>query len=238
VDVSEPILELSGIDAGYGRIQVLRDVDLQVPRGAVVALLGPNGAGKSTTLKVASGQLQPTAGCVHLAGVHVNGASPDVLARQGLCTIPEGRSVFPNLTVRENLRLSAYAAQRSEAEIEEVAYDRFPRLADRRALLAGRLSGGEQQMLTMARALASDPAVLLLDELSMGLAPLIVAELYDVVGQLAADGLSVLVVEQFARTALAIADYAVVMVNGRVTAVGEPQDVEDQISAAYLGGAA
>lgn len=236
--MSEPILELSGIDAGYGRIQILRGVDLQLPRGAVVALLGPNGAGKSTTLKVASGQLSPTAGCVHVGGVHVNGATPDVLARQGLCTIPEGRSVFPNLTVRENLRLSAYAADRTEAEIAEVAYDRFPRLAERREQLAGRLSGGEQQMLTMARALASDPAVLLLDELSMGLAPLIVAELYDVVAQLAADGLSVLVVEQFARTALAVADYAVVMVNGRVTAVGEPQDVEDQISAAYLGGAA
>jgi branched-chain amino acid transport system ATP-binding protein len=236
--VNDPILELRGVDAAYGRIQVLRGVDLRVPRGAVVALLGPNGAGKSTTLKVASGQLVPTAGCVHLAGVHVNGADPDELSRRGQCTIPEGRGIFPNLTVRENLHLSAYAGQRSEREIEEVAYERFPRLGERRAQLAGHLSGGEQQMLAMSRALTSDPALLLLDELSMGLAPLIVEELYEVVGQLAREGLSVLVVEQFARTALAVADYGVVMVNGRVTAVGEPGDLEEQLSAAYLGGAA
>jgi branched-chain amino acid transport system ATP-binding protein len=236
--VNEPILELRGVDAAYGRIQVLRGVDLQVPKGSVVALLGPNGAGKSTTLKVASGQLVPTAGCVHVGGVHVNGAAPDELARRGMCIIPEGRGVFPNLTVRENLQLTAYAGQHSEREIEEIAFDRFPRLGERRAQLAGHLSGGEQQMLAMSRALASDPALLLLDELSMGLAPLIVEELYEVVGQLAREGLSVLVVEQFARTALAVADYGVVMVNGRVTAVGEPADLEDQLSAAYLGGAA
>jgi branched-chain amino acid transport system ATP-binding protein len=236
--MNEPILELRGVDAAYGRIQVLRGVDLQVPRGSVVALLGPNGAGKSTTLKVASGQLAPTAGCVHVGGVHVNGAAPDELARRGMCIVPEGRGVFPNLTVRENLQLTAYAGQHSEREIEQIAYERFPRLGERRAQLAGHLSGGEQQMLAMSRALASDPALLLLDELSMGLAPLIVEELYEVVGQLASDGLSVLVVEQFARTALAVADYGVVMVNGRVTAVGEPADLEDQLSAAYLGGAA
>jgi branched-chain amino acid transport system ATP-binding protein len=236
--MNEPILELRGVDAAYGRIQVLRGVDLQVPRGSVVALLGPNGAGKSTTLKVASGQLAPTAGCVHVGGVHVNGAAPDELARRGMCIVPEGRGVFPNLTVRENLQLTAYAGQHSEREIEQIAYERFPRLGERRAQLAGHLSGGEQQMLAMSRALASDPALLLLDELSMGLAPLIVEELYEVVGQLASEGLSVLVVEQFARTALAVADYGVVMVNGRVTAVGEPADLEDQLSAAYLGGAA
>jgi branched-chain amino acid transport system ATP-binding protein len=236
--MNEPILDLRGVDAAYGRIQVLRGVDLQVPKGSVVALLGPNGAGKSTTLKVASGQLVPTAGCVHVGGVHVNGAAPDELARRGMCIIPEGRGVFPNLTVRENLQLTAYAGQHSEREIEQIAFDRFPRLGERRTQLAGHLSGGEQQMLAMSRALASDPALLLLDELSMGLAPLIVEELYEVVGQLAREGLSVLVVEQFARTALAVADYGVVMVNGRVTAVGEPADLEDQLSAAYLGGAA
>jgi branched-chain amino acid transport system ATP-binding protein len=236
--VSNPILELRGIDASYGRIQVLRGVDLTVPTGAVVALLGPNGAGKSTTLKVASGLLQPDAGHIHLAGTHVNGASPDELSRKGLCTVPEGRSIFPNLTVRENLALSAFACERSERDLRDVTYQRFPRLEERAEQLAGRLSGGEQQMLAMARALATDPALLLLDELSMGLAPLIVEELYGVVGQLAAGGMSVLLVEQFARTAMSVADYALVMTGGRVVAVGQPQDVEQELSAAYLGGAA
>ena len=236
--MSDPILELTDIHAGYGRIEVLRGISLQVPQGSVVALLGPNGAGKTTTLKVASGQLEPTSGHVHIGGRHVNGATPDALARAGMCSVPEGRGIFPNLTVEENLRLAAYGGRVGEAEIRERSFDRFPRLAERRTQPAGKLSGGEQQMLAMSRALATDPALLLLDELSMGLAPLIVEELYEVVGQIAAEGVSVLVIEQFARTALAVADYGVVMVNGRITAVGEPADLEDEISAAYLGGAA
>jgi branched-chain amino acid transport system ATP-binding protein len=234
-----PALELVGVTAAYGRIQVLHSVSLTVPRGSVVALLGPNGAGKSTTLKVASGQLRPTSGHVHVSGHHLDGTEPaDALVRAGLCTVPEGRGIFPNLTVTENLRLVTYAGGRGESEIRQASFARFPRLAQRRTQLAGRLSGGEQQMLAMARALASGPALLLLDELSMGLAPLVVAELYEVVAQLAADGISVLVVEQFASTALAVADYAVVMVRGRVVAVGEPADLRDELSSAYLGGAA
>jgi branched-chain amino acid transport system ATP-binding protein len=236
--VAPPALELVGVKAAYGRIEVLHGVDLVVPRGSVVALLGPNGAGKTTTLRVASGQMTPTSGHVHLSGHHLNGAAPDRLARAGLCTVPEGRGIFPNLSIDENLRLFAYTATVSENDIRERTFRQFPRLEERRTQLAGRLSGGEQQMLAMARALATDPAVLLLDELSMGLAPLIVEQLYELVGQIAATGVSVLVVEQFARRALAVADYAVVMVGGRVTAVGEPADVEAELSAAYLGGAA
>src|SRR5207248_4670374 len=144
---------------------------------------------------------------------------------------------FPNLTVRENLSMVTYAGG-SLSDVEDIAYTRFPRLGERRSQLAGTMSGGEQQMLAMARALSTDPALLLLDELSMGLAPLIVEELYEVVGQLAREGVSVLLVEQFARTALAVAEYAAVMVHGRITAVGQPQDVEAELSAAYLGGAA
>lgn len=233
-----PALEVIGLKAAYGRIQVLHGVDFAVPRGAVVALLGPNGAGKSTTLKCISGQLDPTDGHVHVAGHHLNGTPSDRLARAGLCTIPEGRGIFPNLSVDENLRLFAFTTKRPDSEIRDKTFTQFPRLAERHTQLAGRLSGGEQQMLAMARALATDPAVLMLDELSMGLAPKIVGELYELVTEIAEAGVSVLVVEQFARRALAVAQYAVVMVGGRVTAIGEPADIQDELSAAYLGGAA
>ena len=232
--MADPVLELVGIRAGYGRIEVLQGVDLVVPPASVVALLGPNGAGKTTTLKVVSGQIVPNAGCVHVTGRHVNGASPDALARAGVCTIPEGRGVFPNLTVRENLEMATFRGP-SLGDIEETAYSRFPRLAQKRTQLAGTMSGGEQQMLALSRALATDPALLLLDELSMGLAPIIVSELYDAVGQVAASGVSILVVEQFARTVLGVADYAALMLNGRVVQVGEPADIEDELTAAYLG---
>ena len=228
------VLELRDVRAAYGRIEVLHGVDLIVPAACVVALLGPNGAGKSTTLAVVSGRLAPTGGCVHIAGRHVNGARPDALARIGVCTVPEGRGVFPNLTVAENLWMATYAGVGRD-DVEEQAYARFPVLRSRRRQAAGSLSGGEQQMLALARALGTRPALLLLDELSMGLAPKVVAELYEAVAGVAATGVSVLVVEQFARVALGVADYAALLGNGRVTAVGQPADVEEQLSAAYLG---
>ncbi|MGK2950434.1 MAG: ABC transporter ATP-binding protein [Acidimicrobiales bacterium] len=236
-EVAEPapaVLELRDVRAAYGRIEVLHGVDLVVPRGAVVALLGPNGGGKTTTLKVASGQIVPTAGCVHLAGRHINGAAPDALARIGVCTIPEGRGVFPNLTVRENLRMVTFGGV-EQAEVEERAFAQFPRLGERRHQLAGTMSGGEQQMLAMARGLAVNPRLLFLDELSMGLAPLIVGELYEVVAAIAESGVSILVVEQFARTVLGVADYAAIMLHGRITSVGQPEDIAPELEAAYLG---
>jgi len=238
VSTAVPALEVRELTAAYGRIQVLHGVSFSVPKGSVVAMLGPNGAGKSTTLRCLSGQMQPTGGHVHVGGFHLTDTSSDALARAGLCTIPEGRGVFPNLTVAENVSLFCYAARASEKEVRERTYAQFPRLGERRNQLAGRLSGGEQQMLAMARALSTDPGILLLDELSMGLAPKIVEELYDLVGQIARTGVSVLVVEQFARRALAVAQYGVVMVGGRVVAMGEPADITDDLSAAYLGGAA
>jgi branched-chain amino acid transport system ATP-binding protein len=231
-------LDVIDLTAGYGRIQVLHGVSFSVPVGSVVALLGPNGAGKTTTLNCIAGVLDPTGGHVHIGGHHLNGAAPDRLARAGLCTIPEGRGIFPNLTVQENIDLFAFAAKATPKEIEERSFTQFPRLAERRGQLAGKLSGGEQQMLAMARALSSDPALLLLDELSMGLAPKIVADLYELVGEIGRSGVSVLVVEQFARRALAVAQLGIVMVQGRVTAIGEPADIEGELSAAYLGGAA
>jgi branched-chain amino acid transport system ATP-binding protein len=235
--MTTPILELRDVHAAYGRIEVLRGVELSVPKGAVMALLGPNGAGKSTLVKVISGQKQPTSGDVHLAGVNVRGAGSEQLARRGLCTVPEGRSVFPNLSVEDNLRLMSYAGVSAEAVLE-TAFTYFPRLLERRSQLAGTMSGGEQQMLAMSRALACEPALLLLDELSMGLAPRIVADLYDKVAEIAATGVSILCIEQFARTALRVADYAAVMVGGRVVASGEPAEILDHMSDVVLGGAA
>jgi branched-chain amino acid transport system ATP-binding protein len=229
------ILSLSNIKAAYGEIEVLHGVNLEVAEGQVVALLGPNGAGKSTTVKVCAGLLKPTAGEMRIAGNDVTGASSDQLARLGLCTIPEGRGVFPNLTVKENLWMATQMGA-SLSHVEEVAFSRFPRLADRRNQLAGTMSGGEQQMLAMSRALATDPAVLLLDELSMGLAPLIVGQLYDIVKQVAESGVSILVVEQFATAVLGIADIAAIMLHGEISRIGTPSEIEAELSSAYLGG--
>ena len=230
-----PILELVDVRAGYGSIEVLHGVSLKVRRGEVVALLGPNGGGKSTTLKVLAGLIDPMSGDVRLAGRSVVKVGADKLARLGLCTIPEGKGIFPNLTVRENLMMATHTGS-TLGEIEGIAYSRFPRLGERRSQLAGSMSGGEQQMLAMARALATDPAVLVLDELSMGLAPIIVGSLYDIVGQVAQTGVSVLVVEQFARTVLGIADSAAIMLSGRITRVGPPAELAEELSSAYLGG--
>jgi len=231
---TKPVLELIGVRASYGRIEVLHGVDLLVPPKSVVALLGPNGAGKSTTLRVAAGQHEPTHGCVHVMGKHVNGADPDALSRAGVCTIPEGRGVFANLTVEENLQMMTYCGVSFDTARAR-AFERFPRLEERRNQLAGTMSGGEQQMLAMARALGTDPALLLLDEISMGLAPLIVQELYEHVKRIAEDGVSILLTEQYAATALQVADYAAIMTQGKVRAIGEPADIADELSGVYLG---
>jgi branched-chain amino acid transport system ATP-binding protein len=234
MDAVETMLELHDLRAAYDNIQVLHGIELTVPVGSVVALLGPNGAGKSTTLRVAAGLHAPSSGDILIAGRRVNGAHADDLARAGMCLIPEGKGIFPNLSVRENLRMATYTGV-SLGDIEQVAYQRFPRLRERRRQTAGTLSGGEQQMLAMARGLATSPALLLLDELSMGLAPIIVEELYEIVAQVASEGVSILVVEQFARTVLGVADYAAIMVHGRVVSVGKPEQLEGELSAAYLG---
>jgi branched-chain amino acid transport system ATP-binding protein len=185
-DAPRPPAPLSLLDvrAGYGRIEVLHGVDVEVPRGAIAALLGPNGAGKTTTLSVMSGLLAPTSGCRHVHGRHVNHATADELARLGICHVREGRSVFPNLSVADNLTVAASCGTPVE-RVVEVAFTLFPRLKERRTQLAGTLSGGEKQMLALARGLGTDPAVLLVDELSMGLAPIIVGELYEAVAAIA-----------------------------------------------------
>lgn len=233
--VEAPILELVNVHANYGSIEVLHGVNIAVNRGEVVALLGPNGAGKSTTLKIASGLMRPTRGSVRITGHDVTGVPASELARVGLCTIPEGRGIFPNLTVFENLQM-AVNGQLNIATIEDRVYTRFPILKERRTQMAGTLSGGQQQMLSLARGLATNPVILMLDEMSMGLAPMVVADLYEQVQAIAADGVSVLVVEQFARTVLGIADTAIVMAHGQVRFSGNAREVnEETLSNAYLG---
>ncbi len=231
-----PALEFHGIRAGYGEIEVLHGVDLTLPAGTVFALLGPNGAGKTTTLKAVSGRLPiRKGGTVVLQGVDITKRSAERRSRAGLCTIPEGRGVFPNLSVSENLQMWTFRGGVRRKDVEEQAFARFPILSQRRNQLAGTLSGGEQQMLAMSRALSTNPKVLLLDEISMGLAPLIVAELYEVVAGLAATGLSILVVEQSVRTALSVADRAAVMAHGRIVLTGTPDEVRSSVFDVYLG---
>jgi branched-chain amino acid transport system ATP-binding protein len=231
---ADPILVLRGVRAGYAGIEAVSGVDLTVPTGGIFAILGPNGAGKSTLLAVAS-RLHPLVeGDVEYAGANVNRASADKLARRGVCLIPEGRSVFPSLTVKENLRLVTHIGV-SFGDIEERVYTAFPRLAERRKQLAGTLSGGEQQMLALARATATEPRLLMIDELSMGLAPLIVLQLYELVAQLAESGITVVVVEQFAHTILDVAKDAVIMSSGRIAHQGSPKELEARLADAYLG---
>ncbi len=232
----ELAIELTGVSAGYGGIDVLHDLNLKVRRGEVCAVLGPNGAGKSTTLKVVSGQIQPTVGTAAIRGQEIGKLSTDQLVRNGLCVVPEGRGVFPNLTVLENLKMASFAGA-SYSEILESSFARFPKLGARRRQLAGTLSGGEQQMLAIARALSVKPDILLVDELSMGLAPLIVEELYEVIGQIASEGITLLVVEQFAHEVLKVSDVAALLINGRITRYGEPAMIGEILSSAYLSGA-
>ncbi len=229
-----PSIAVEGVRAAYGRIEVLHGVDLRVAPGSVFALLGPNGAGKSTLLKVMSGRLRPTDGRVLIGEEPIGRRSPERLARDGVCAIPEGRGIFPNLTVRENLRIWTYRGGIGASEVEERTFAAFPRLKERRRQMAGTLSGGEQQMLAISRALVTRPRVLLLDELSMGLAPLVVQELYELVAQLAGQGLTIVLVEQFVTTALRVADRAAIMTHGRIEREGEPKEMAEAALGAYL----
>jgi len=232
--MSKPLLELVEVSAGYGRIPVLHGVNLALHPGDIYALLGPNGGGKSTTLKVCCRQIEISTGIFKVAGQSMEGIAPESLSKVGLCTIPEGKGIFPNLSVQENLVMMTHAGVELE-EIETSTFKRFPQLATRRKQLAGTLSGGEQQMLAMSRALGTSPRILLLDELSMGLAPIIVKDLYQIVRQIAEEGIAVLVVEQFARTVLGVSNKAGIMVNGKIVREGDPNELEEELSAAYLG---
>ena len=229
-------LEMQGIYARYGDMPALFGVDIAVPTGSVAALLGPNGAGKTTLLRVAMGILAPTAGRIRFHGEDVTRSGVRPLARRGLCMIPEGRGIFPTLTVRDNVVLHTHLKGRAATEqILHQTFDRFPILGNRCNQVAGTLSGGEQQMLALSRALTTEPSVVLLDEISMGLAPLVIENLFDVVRQLANEGKTILLVEQLVQNALALSDYVYVLQQGRIRAVGEPGDVREIIVDSYLG---
>ncbi len=234
-----PLVECKGLDVAYGPVQVLFGVDFDVNEGEIVALLGTNGAGKSTLLKAVSGLLTASAGKVFLDGHDITGADAEAVTRAGVSLMPGGKGIFPTVSVDEHLRHAAWTFRKDTARIAAAraeVLELFPILAERHAQPAGYLSGGEQQMLALARALASDPAVLVLDELSMGLAPIIVEQLYEQVAALSRTGVSILVVEQFAGVVLGVADRAAIMLQGTIADVGTPAAIESKLSSAYLGG--
>jgi branched-chain amino acid transport system ATP-binding protein len=227
-------LQLGGVSAGYGRTTILRGVDLTVAEGAVVALLGPNGAGKTTLLNVASGLLPATAGTVAVGDEDVTGLPPHQRTRRGICHVPEGRGVFANLTVRENLALQV-PAWLEDGSIEP-ALEAFPVLRERLSQLAGTMSGGQQQMLALSRCFVSRPKVVLLDEVSMGLAPRIIDEIFAALRLLAGQGVALLLVEQYVSRALAIADTVYLLNRGEVGFTGPPSELdEDDLMRRYVG---
>ena len=237
--MGRPLLTVHELEAYYGRVCALHSVSLEVAEGSVAALLGANGAGKTTTLRVISGLLRPTRGLVEFDGKRIDGFSPDRLVRAGIVQVPEGRQIFADLTVRENLLLGGYARRDGGSARQESqrVFDYFPRLGERLQQRAGTLSGGEQQMLAIGRALMARPRLLLLDEPSLGLAPLLVKEIFRVIGDIRAAGTTVLLVEQNAHMALRIADHAYLLETGRVI-LGDRSAAlrqREEVQRAYVG---
>jgi len=236
--MSAPMLELKGLSVAYGGIQAVKQLDLTLNQGELVSLIGANGAGKSTTLKAICGLLKPKTGEVRYQGQAVHAQGPWELVAQGLVMVPEGRGIFARMSIDENLRMGAYLRRDAEIEADiEAVYKRFPRLKERHRQLAGTLSGGEQQMLAMGRALLARPKLLLLDEPTMGLAPIIVDQIFEVVRDVHAQGVTVLLVEQNAQRALQMADRAYVLESGELALSGPAAELlqDPRVQAAYLG---
>ncbi|MDY7547969.1 ABC transporter ATP-binding protein [Glaciimonas sp. Gout2] len=238
------MLSISNLHAAYGKVEVLHGISLEVPKGKVVTLVGSNGAGKTTTMRAISGMLKPRMGTITLGGKDVTGLDSHKIARAGLAHSPEGRRVFATMSVTDNLLLGAFprfTKARPRGDIAhdlEKALELFPRLKERQTQLAGTLSGGEQQMLAMARAVMLNPEVILLDEPSMGLAPILVEEVFRIIMRLKEQGITMLLVEQFAAAALNVADYGYVLENGRISVHGPAEKLRNDpaVQAAYLGG--
>lgn len=238
------MLTINNLHAAYGKVEVLHGISLEVPKGKLVTLIGSNGAGKTTTMRAISGMLKPKSGSVTLGGKDVTGLDSHRIARAGLAHSPEGRRVFASMSVTDNLLLGAFprfTRARLKGDIKadlDKAMELFPRLKERRDQLAGTLSGGEQQMLAMARAVMLNPEVILLDEPSMGLAPILVEEVFRIITRLKAEGVTMLLVEQFAAAALNVADYGYVLENGSISVHGPAESLktDPKVIAAYLGG--
>lgn len=238
------MLSISNLQAAYGKVEVLHGISLEVPKGKLVTLIGSNGAGKTTTMRAISGMLKPKGGKVTLDGKDITGVDSHRIARAGLAHSPEGRRVFASMTVLDNLLLGAFprfTRARPKGDIKhdlDKALELFPRLKERQTQLAGTLSGGEQQMLAMARAVMLNPEVILLDEPSMGLAPILVEEVFRIIQRLKAEGVTMLLVEQFAAAALNVADYGYVLENGSISVHGPAESLktDPKVIAAYLGG--
>ena len=238
------MLKIENLHAAYGKVEVLHGISLEVPKGKVVTLIGSNGAGKTTTMRAISGMIKPKGGTVTLSGQDITGLESHKIARAGLAHSPEGRRVFATMSVTDNLILGAFprfTRSRPRGDVNrdlEKALELFPRLKERQHQLAGTLSGGEQQMLAMARAVMLNPDVILLDEPSMGLAPILVEEVFRIILRLKEQGITMLLVEQFAAAALNVADYGYVMENGRISVHGPAEKLKHDpaVQAAYLGG--
>lgn len=234
------MLTINNINVYYGAIHALKGISVEVKEGQIVTLIGANGAGKSTTLRTVSGLLRPKTGEILFEGKNIAAMPAQDIVKQGLSQVPEGRRVFANMSVLENLELGAYTRSDSAGIAEDMdkVFKRFPRLFERKTQLAGTLSGGEQQMLAMGRALMSRPRLLLLDEPSMGLAPLLVKEIFSIIKEINLTGTTILLVEQNAHMALSIANYAYVLETGRITIEGSAQELaqSEEIRKAYLGG--
>ena len=238
------MLSIKNLEAGYGKVKVLHGISIEVPKSQVITLIGSNGAGKTTTMRAITGMIKPTAGEISLDGKQIDGFDSHRIAKLGLAHSPEGRRVFSTMSVTDNLLLGAFPRltySRPKGDVKgdlERAMDLFPRLKERRNQLAGTLSGGEQQMLAMARAIMLNPEVILLDEPSMGLAPILVDEVFKIIANLKSQGITMLLVEQFAAAALNVADYGYVLENGHITAHGPAEKLKNDpaVKAAYLGG--
>ncbi|HOG01204.1 MAG TPA: ABC transporter ATP-binding protein [Clostridia bacterium] len=232
------LLQVDSIEVFYGRIRAVKGVSFEVREGEIVSLIGANGAGKSTILKTVSGLIRPKTGKIEFLGQDITKAEPHAIVRRGIAHVPEGRRVFARMSVMENIEMGAYVHGKAAEEELENAFARFPRLRERRRQLAGTLSGGEQQMLAMARALMSKPALMMMDEPSMGLSPILVEQIFDIISELRAAGTTILLVEQNANKALRITDRTYVLETGRVTLSGESRTLleSDEVKRAYLGG--
>ena len=235
--MSEPILKIEDLQVNYGGIEAVKGISFEVQEGQIVTLIGSNGAGKSSTLRTISGLVKPSGGKIMFAGEDITGKDPTQIVTQGVTLVPEGRRIFPDMTVLENLKIGAYLRKDDLSADIEWVYSLFPRLKERSWQAGGTLSGGEQQMLAVGRALMSKPRILLLDEPSMGLSPLFVGEIFKIIEEVSKAGTTVLLVEQNAKKALSIADRGYVLETGKIVKTGKAADLlnDDAIKKAYLG---